>query len=158
MQQLLNPEKLKETKINKWMLLGVFSYVQNLHKGCKEDEAKINAVVTCICGYSNRIRGSNPNKKIGFGRASNRKLDKAEKEGKIKPEEYDKIKRQLGDFYDLFKDKIEELIKKNVDYKEIKTRVDFPTTIGARISLEQFFNLCDIKGANLRREDFLNGN
>jgi hypothetical protein len=126
-----------DVKIGKFDILATYSYAKALLEGAPADEAKVRGIVAAIMGA---------NAKLGHAGGSQKEhqTEKAAAEKKkkstINAETFDhQVADKLGEFFDeTFLPAIKKMVKGNMSYDEVKSRLKIPSTLGAKITGEQF--------------------
>ncbi len=126
-----------DVKIGKFDILATYTYATALLDGAAEDEAKVRGIVAAIMGA-----------KANLGHTGGRKRDHgteklaAEKKKKttITAEMFDhQVAHKMGEFFDkTYLPAIKKMVKSNMSYDEIKSRLKIPSTWGAKINGEHF--------------------
>ncbi|MFX1273559.1 MAG: hypothetical protein ACFFBP_18340 [Promethearchaeota archaeon] len=133
--------EIKNIKIGKWDIIAEYHRIDWITKGHDQEEAKIHGIVIAIVGYQSRLGKKTDKydleKKNGEKGVSitHRKQDKW-----ITSKEFDKIIKNLGKkYYDLiFSPAIQNLYDAGFSYEAVKKKVDIPSQIGAKITLDKF--------------------
>ncbi|MFX1322746.1 MAG: hypothetical protein ACFFAQ_14005 [Promethearchaeota archaeon] len=134
-------EKIKSIKIGKWDIISEYHRIDWLKKGYTEEEAKIHGVVIAIVGYQARLGKEARNYKLEQkGKEKGVSVTHRKEEKWITTKEFDKIINKIGDKYYkiVFSPAMENLYNKGYSYKDVKKKVEIPSTIGAKITLDKF--------------------
>lgn len=134
-------EEIKKIKIGKWDIISEYSRIDWLNKGHSEEEAKIHGIVIAVVGYQARLGKQVQKYQIEQkGMEKGVSLTHRKEEKWITTKDFDKIINKIGEKYykKIFSPAIENLYNKGYSYDEVKKKIDIPSKIGAKISLDKF--------------------
>ena len=140
-------EKVKQIKVGKWDIISEYHRIDWEEKGYNEEESKIHGTLIAILGYQKRT-GQSPH----FFDVEERNGEKGKtvkqrgSEKWITSKEFDKIVNKIGnEFYSkVFSPAIKNLYKAGYTYSEVKKKVNIPSKIGAKVTLDNFIPFLEI--------------
>ena len=126
-----------DVSIGKFDILATYTYAQALLDGMTDDEAKQRGMVAAIMGARGRLGV----RKEDHGDFQAQK-EAAEKKKKttITAESFDqRVAHKMGRFFDdVFLPNLMKLVEAGLSYDKVKSVVRIPSTLGAKITGEQF--------------------
>ncbi|MFX1498540.1 MAG: hypothetical protein ACFFBH_13515 [Promethearchaeota archaeon] len=134
-------EEIKKIKIGKWDIISEYSRIDWLKKGHSEEEAKIHGIVIAVVGYQARLGKQVQKYQIEEkGKEKGVSLTHRKEEKWITTKDFDKIINKIGEKYykTIFSPALENLYNEGYSYDEVKKKIDIPSKIGAKISLDKF--------------------
>lgn len=145
-------EKIKKIKIGKWDIISEYHRIDWEEKGHNEEESKIHGTLIAILGYQKRT-GQSPH----FFDVEERDGEKGKavkqrgEEKWITSKEFGKVITKIGKkFYDeIFTPALKNLYKEGYSYTEVKKKVNIPSKIGAKVTLDEFIPYLTSKEHNL---------
>ena len=130
-------EPTDDVSIGKFEILATYTYARALLDGLDDDEAKQRGMVAAIMG----ARGRLGIRKEDHGDFQAQK-EAAEKKKKttITAESFDqRVAHKMGRFFDdVFLPNLMKLVEAGLSYDKVKSVVRIPSTLGAKITGEQF--------------------
>ena len=134
-------KEIKKIKIGKWDIISEYHRIDWEEKGHDVEESKIHGTLIAILGYQKRT-GKSPH----FFDVEERNGEKGKTvkqrgdEKWITSKEFDKIINKIGkEFYiKIFAPAIKKLYKEGYSYTEVKKKVNIPSKIGAKVTLNEF--------------------
>jgi len=116
-----------EVKIGKFDILATYTYARALLDGAPVDEAKVRGIVAAIMGA----------KANSVTRAAAKRIMR---QTTITAESFDhQVADKMGEFFEKsFLPAVKKMVKANMSYDEVKSRLKIPSTWGAKITGEQF--------------------
>ena len=130
-------EPSDDVSIGKFEILATYTYARALLDGLDDDEAKQRGMVAAIMG----ARGRLGIRKEDHGDFQAQK-EAAEKKKKttITAESFDqRVAHKMGRFFDdVFLPNLKKLVEAGLSYDKVKSVVRIPSTLGAKITGEQF--------------------
>ena len=130
-------EPSDDVSIGKFEILATYTYARALLDGLDDDEAKQRGMVAAIMG----ARGRLGIRKEDHGDFQAQK-EAAEKKKKttITSESFDqRVAHKMGRFFDdVFLPNLMKLVEAGLSYDKVKSVVRIPSTLGAKITGEQF--------------------
>ena len=130
-------EPSDDVSIGKFEILATYTYARALLDGLDDDEAKQRGMVAAIMG----ARGRLGIRKEDHGNFQAQK-EAAEKKKKttITAESFDqRVAHKMGRFFDdVFLPNLMKLVEAGLSYDKVKSVVRIPSTLGAKITGEQF--------------------
>ena len=130
-------EPTDDVSIGKFEILATYTYARALLDGLDDDEAKQRGMVAAIMGARGRVGI----RKEDHGDFQAQK-EAAEKKKKttITAESFDKrVAHKMGRFFDdVFLPNLKKLVEAGLSYDKVKSVVRIPSTLGAKITGEQF--------------------
>jgi hypothetical protein len=126
-----------EVKIGKFDILATYSYAKALLDGAPEDEAKQRGIVAAIMGAKAKLGHTGSSQK---DHETEKTAAEKKKKTTITAEMFDQqVADKMGEFFDkTFLPAIKKMVKANMSYDEVKSRLKIPSTWGAKITGEQF--------------------
>lgn len=130
-------EPSDDVSIGKFEILATYTYARALLDGLDDDEAKQRGMVAAIMGARGRVGI----RKEDHGDFQAQK-EAAEKKKKttITAESFDqRVAHKMGRFFDdVFLPNLMKLVEAGLSYDKVKSVVRIPSTLGAKITGEQF--------------------
>ena len=130
-------EPTDDVSIGKFEILATYTYARALLDGLDDDEAKQRGMVAAIMGARGRVGI----RKEDHGDFQAQK-EAAEKKKKttITAESFDqRVAHKMGRFFDdVFLPNLMKLVEAGLSYDKVKSVVRIPSTLGAKITGEQF--------------------
>ena len=130
-------EPTDDVSIGKFEILATYTYARALLDGLDDDEAKQRGMVAAIMGARGRVGI----RKEDHGDFQAQK-EAAEKKKKttITAESFDqRVAHKMGRFFDdVFLPNLKKLVEAGLSYDKVKSVVRIPSTLGAKITGEQF--------------------
>jgi len=134
-------EEIKKIKIGKWDIISEYHRIDWIKKGHSVDEAKIHGIVIAIVGYQSKIGKMKEKYDLTEKNGENGiSITHRNKEKWISSKEFDKIIKKIGKkYYDLiFSPAIQNFYNLGLSYEAVKKKVEIPSQIGAKITLDKF--------------------
>jgi hypothetical protein len=127
-----------DVRIGKFDILATYTYARALLDGAPANEAKERGIVAAIMGAKAKLGhtgGSQEDHQIDKTAA-----EKKKKKTTITAETFDhQVADKMGEFFQkTFFPVIKKMVKANMSYEEVKSRLKIPSTLGAKITGEQF--------------------
>jgi len=130
-------EKMKDPKIGKFDIFATYSYCKGLSQGMADDEAKIYGYVIAVCGAQARRGNPMGGRKINVD-ASLKQAAEKKKKKTISEADFDKLSAKMGDFWESFLGRINELFRKGYSYDQVKEMANIPKKWGAKLQGSDF--------------------
>jgi len=130
-------EPSDDVSIGKFEILATYTYARALLDGLDLDEAKQRGMVAAIMGA--RGRGGIRKEDHGDFQAQKEAAEK-KKKTTITAESFDqRVAHKMGRFFDdVFLPNLMKLVEAGLSYDKVKSVVRIPSTLGAKITGEQF--------------------
>jgi len=130
---------MKSVKVGKFDIFAVYSYVKGMAEGMAEDDAKVYGFSIAVIGARARMGGGGrPSGKSDVSVLAEA-AGKKKKKNSITVDDYDKLVTKMGDFYNMnFLPGMKKMFESGLSYDEVKKMVDIPSTIGAKITSDEF--------------------
>jgi hypothetical protein len=122
--------------IGKFDILATYTYAQALLDGLDDDEAKQRGMVAAIMGAQARLGVRREHHEEFWAQEAAEKKKKTS----ITAQSFDRqVADKMGEFFeDVFLPTMKKLVQAGLSYDEVKRAVKIPSTLGAKISGEQF--------------------
>ena len=126
-----------EIKIGKFDILATYTYAKAQLDGEPVDEAKQRGIIAAIMGAKAKLGHSGGSQK---DHETEKAAAEKQKKTTITAESFDhQVADKMGEFFNkTFLPAITKMVKTNMSYDEVKSRLEIPSTWGAKITGEQF--------------------
>jgi hypothetical protein len=126
-----------DVRIGKFDILAAYTYVKALLDGTPANEAKERGIVAAIMGANAKLGHTGSSRK---DHQTDKTAAEQKKKTTITAETFDhQVVDKMGEFFDkTFLPAIKKMVKANMSYDEIKSRLKIPSTWGVKITGEQF--------------------